>query len=39
VVLLCLVVPIVAPRHRTAKYVFTKFDTRAAAGVGITNPL
>ncbi|GBF99453.1 amino-acid permease [Raphidocelis subcapitata] len=38
VVLLCLVVPIVAPRHRSAKYVFTKFDTRGAQGVGITNP-
>lgn len=39
VVLLCLVLPLVAPKRQSARYVFTSFEPQHAEARGITNPL
>lgn len=39
VVLMCLVVPLVAPKHQPASWVFGDFETQAAKDVGIQSPI
>jgi hypothetical protein len=39
VALLCIIVPVVAPKRPSAKWVFTAFEPAAAISSGITNPL